>query len=173
MLFAVAFRALQTDTKAPGPAFSAAPSTHVWAVLFVWLPVSSWIGWRRLEHGGVKGSRMLAVIRGLPASLVFLLSQSFLQMGARVEECPEVALGLLARVQQRLRMGAPAARPSPSAQEVLNLDLTPEMEEIPIQSRGGWSVSWKLPQFGGETEITCSRECFERSIAVKSPRRHS
>lgn len=44
-------------------------------------------------------------------------------------------------------------RPSPSAQEVLNLDLTPEMEEIPIQSREAGLCLGSAPQFGGETEL--------------------
>lgn len=81
----------------------------------------------------------------------------------------------MARVQQRLEWAAPSC-PSPSAQEVLNLDLTPEMGETwrkyPF-SRGSLVYVLEVAPVWWGDRITCSREYFERSIAVKSPRRHS
>lgn len=54
-------------------------------------------------------------------------------------------------------MGAPPPRPSPSAQEVLNLDLTPEMEEIPIQSREAGLCLGSCPSLVGRQNYMLKR----------------
>ena len=59
--------------------------------------------------GVSRGRGCLAVIRGLPASLVFPLSQSFLQMGAEWRGV-KAGPGTLGKSSAEARMGSPTAQ---------------------------------------------------------------
>lgn len=124
-----------------------------------------------MSMGVSRGRGCLAVIRGLPASLVFPLSRSFLQMGAewRGVSWPWDSW-------QEFSRGSYGLPHSPSAHGVLNLDLTPEMGETwrkyPF-SRGRLIYVLEVAPVWWGDRITFSREYFERSTAVKSPHGHS
>ena len=67
------------------------------------------LGGEGLSIGVSRGRGCLAVIRGLPASLVFPLSWSFLQMGAEWRGV-RAGPGTFGKSSAEARMGAPTAQ---------------------------------------------------------------